>query len=212
MPLINARVREMRWEFSIKSQYEFEFKADRMFRHIRKNGHCSIYYEPIMAFLQIISDLYLQIYVCAIDRISFKKYLPLVKPEAIAFGSVAVSIAEWLHTLEPPEGALCLADHSRTELEWESEMERISQNGFVIRNPNDDSLIIDIPILDYFAYTMLIQHSKKSIWLQMADFANFFYKTHMMKQMDAEPFYEIISPLFKMGGIFYAYPKDCQNN
>jgi hypothetical protein len=38
----------------------------------------------------------------------------------------------------------------------------------------------------------------------MADFAAFFYKMHMMKQQGADCFYEIIEPLFKIDGLFYA--------
>jgi hypothetical protein len=43
-------------------------------------------------------ELELPIYARAMDRISFKKFRPSAKPESIAFGSVAVSIAEWLIT------------------------------------------------------------------------------------------------------------------
>ena len=38
----------------------------------------------------------------------------------------------------------------------------------------------------------------------MAEYANFFYKMHMMKKEVAERFYQIIGPLVKSGGIYYA--------
>jgi hypothetical protein len=67
-----------------------------------------------------------------------------------------------------------------------------------------DGTKLDIPAVDYLLDTMLFQDSKKSLGIQMADYANFFYKMHMMRRPDAERFYLIIEPLFKMDGIFYA--------
>jgi hypothetical protein len=207
MPLVNSKVRSIRAKFSIKSQHDFEFKADKMFSHIRKFGVESRYYKITMAFLQMMRDLNLPIYAIAIDRMSFKKCHPSVKPECLAFGSVAGTIAQWLHSLEPPEGGLCLADKSRSEQDWESAMESIRHNGLVLNDPNNGSTI-NITALDYFSDTMLFQESKKSLGIQMADYANFFYKMHMMKQKDAAFPYQIIEPLFKMGGICYARQKD----
>ncbi len=142
-------------------------------------------------------------YAQAIDRLSFERYQPSVKPQDIAFGSVATSIAQWLHELKPPEGGLLFADHSRSEQDWEAAMESMRHGGFSIRNPRAGTTL-DIPPLDYLADTMLFQHSKKSTGLQMADYVNFFFKMHMMRDKEAEPFYEIIKPLIQLGGIFFA--------
>jgi hypothetical protein len=116
MPIINAKVRAIRNQLPTNKQREFEFKADKMFGHVRKFGPDSIYGKTMLAFLHMMRELNLPIYARAIDRASFKKYIPFrAEPQDLAFGSVAVSIAQWLHNLEPPEGGLCVADHSRSE-------------------------------------------------------------------------------------------------
>jgi len=201
MPLINARSRELRNLLPEQSRNDFEFKADKMFRKIRKGGNESLYAKLATGFLEMMRELDLRIEALAIDRASFNERG--VVPQDFAFVSVAAGIAQWLHQLNPPEGALVIADPSRSQDRWQSVIESIRRSGLKISD-GQSSRAQEIPPLDHLVETIYFGQSRASVGIQMADYANFFFKMHMMRRAEAEPWYKIISPLFKTSGIMFA--------
>jgi hypothetical protein len=79
-----------------------------------------------------------------------------------------------------------IADNGRSEELLLDVVKELRANGIATANTLPFEHLVD---------TLMFSDSKRSIGLQMADFANFFMRSHLMKDARAEPFYGIIRPL-----------------
>ncbi len=187
MPTLNAQARVIREQLPPNKRRRFEFKADNMFAHYRSFGEESIYGRMMRAFLQMMAKNEVPIVEVAIERkgynIASGGRLDIYD---YAFASCAIFVAAWLKENAGDEGALCIADQGRNE----------NAMHLAIRDLRLGVPEVEIPAIDAFIDMILFQNSKRSLGVQMADYANFFLKMHCIGDKRAEPFFQIIEPLY----------------
>lgn len=184
MPGINAEVRNLLKKMPVDVRPKFELKADRMFRHVRKFGDNSRYAEMMTGFLSIIRDFELPIEHCAMKRNPVERKAGY-KINDLAFIRCLSFVGMWLKKNAPREGGFCIADKSRSD-------DKIHQ---MVNEYRRMGLIENVGLFDNFVDGVVFADSKRSIGLQIADYANFFIKMHLMGDSVAEPFFKIIEPL-----------------
>jgi hypothetical protein len=200
MPVINREVRQIRSRLPERQRAAFEFKADKMFKHFRKFGEKSIYGGMMREFLEMMARVHVEIFQTTAHRASFLKVTDgHMKPQDFAFATCALNASDWLRALDPPEGALCFGDRSPSETFWHQTIADMRRYGLPAGDKDSGDQLVD---------TIFFHHSDRSISIQMADYASFFRKQHVMRIHEAEPFYKIVEPLLhsKGAGVFFALP------
>jgi hypothetical protein len=187
MPKINADVRAIRVSLPTTKRQRFEFKADVAFSHFRKFGADSLYVRMMRDFLTMMKTNEVVLVACAVELAGFKAHSSgTISALDYAFATCAMFAAAWLKENAPTEGPLCIADEGRTQ-------ESVNTIIHDLRNGVPD---VDIVAVDAFIDTVFFGPSKRSIGIQMADYANFFLKMHCMGDERAEPFFQIIESLY----------------
>jgi hypothetical protein len=188
---INKDVREIYKLLPTGKRDRFEFKAARLFGHYRKFREDSRYRRAMTEFLTVMRKHRLPIQWCAIDRAGFRarpnSKAHSLKPQDFAFFTSAMFVETWFIQNAPNEGGLLIADHGRSEELMLDVIREMRVNGIASANTLPFEHLVD---------TLMFSDSKRSVGLQMADFANFFLRRHFMEDTLAEPFYGIIRPLY----------------
>lgn len=191
MRAINADVRKLRELLPSDRRVEFEFKADRLFAHIRKFGDESKYKAVVIEFLKMMRKHEVNIQWSAVHRIGFtaiRKPDSKVSARDMAFLITTLLVEIWFRQKAPNEGGICIADRGRAE----KPMHEMVHEFRTIGIPQ----IPRVSTFDHLVDTITFADSKASTGVQMADFANYLKRLNLMNDRFTEPFFEIIRSLY----------------
>jgi hypothetical protein len=186
-PKINEKAREILGMLPPRRRDRFEFKAAKMFPHVRKFGDLSKFRVPMVEFLEMMRLYRLPIRSCAVNRSGFAKAVKKGGPQDFAFLLTAADIEKWFAGCHRTEGGLWFADPSRKDLAFADILDQVRKYGIQR---------MGLAPFKHFPDTVAHMDSKRSVGIQMADFANFFLRLHLLQDKVAEPFFDIIKPFY----------------
>ncbi len=186
MPAINADLRILRETLPSYLKKDFEFHAANMFKHFRKFGEASKYAEPMRAFLKIMQKHEVEIAAGMVYRPGFEEYSKFKgRSYDWAFMTAIERAATWMKERHSTEGALFISDDATRSQNDFARYVREFREGI----PGDEEFS---EAADYIVDTIFFGASHASNGIQMADFAGFFLKKHLMGDKLAAPFFQII--------------------
>ena len=169
---------------------DFEFHAHNLYGQF----HRSDYRALLTGLLSLPVKHGVPIFYAAVSRAWLHKDPSRnseITEAGLAFLTCALRVNAWIHSLNPNEQVLWIADNSRVAKEMRTA----------------HTVFHDKPIVGQFEFmrlrhiidTIYFGDSKNSRALQLADACNFAIKRHLMKKPDAERLFQLIAPIVFSG-------------